>query len=529
MPLKIIQYWEGPLNTDVAELIDTWRRHRGTFEHQLYNKNDALLWLRSNWGEDVVRAFENAALPAMASDIFRVAYIARCGGLYVDAATLCTRRVDDWLNSIPGSLILVRKWHGGVWNGFIYSSGVNNKFLVELLRLIVHNVSHRISDNVWEVTGPGAWKKARVNETFGISIISQIDLKQYFQLMNKLSHKDDTHWSKVQGRKSIYRDSFPRAKGGGRKIWLHLGPHKTGTTYIQSILEKIEPSLFDIGCKLITVRSSSSGSYKDARIRFTRVLQGYLLSGKPLNDVVVERLTAALVEIFDTAGGDKVILSDENLMGPLLGHHFAGDNTATGPYDALPLLVSAIERLVLVHGYQVERILLLRRDYSQWLQSVYKDYIRKLRLPISPMKFIERIRDDASSTYEKLFEKSEWGKLSESLFIANFSALHNMRNVDVVEKTLNLLGLKIEGRHRDVFSDPKNFDGNFGTPVNQGLSWREVEFLIDRARLNPSLAPQGGLNHVLAGLSESDLRTKASDSFMKEVDLAFVAPFRASK
>lgn len=120
-----------------------------------------------------------------------------------------------------------------------------------------------------------------------------------------------------------------RTSGHSRdfEVYLHLGPHKTGTTYFQSCLEANEARLNAAGVGLVTVRSDMSGRYNEARIRYTRILQKFLLDRPTDETPVIKELAAAIqqiVSILPEASFRKAVISDENLLGPMPGHDFTG-------------------------------------------------------------------------------------------------------------------------------------------------------------------------------------------------------------
>ena len=66
-------------------------------------------------------AFLDIRLPAMQADVFRIAFVLACGGLWVDAATTCLSPVKAWLD-LQTPLLLLRKPKQiapQAWNGLI--------------------------------------------------------------------------------------------------------------------------------------------------------------------------------------------------------------------------------------------------------------------------------------------------------------------------------------------------------------------------------------------------------------------------
>lgn len=77
-----------------------------------------------------------------------------CGGFYVDADTICTRPLEDWLfdSSFCAPWENERVRPGLIANTYMYSS-VNNPFLREVIKAIQSKRSVT-TDDVWKITGP---------------------------------------------------------------------------------------------------------------------------------------------------------------------------------------------------------------------------------------------------------------------------------------------------------------------------------------------------------------------------------------
>lgn len=204
IPRILMQFWHTEPPADVAALMRTWRTRSPEFEYRLFDAASAEAYLAEHHDAAVLRAFRSAALPAMASDIFRVAFCLREGGVYVDAASECVSSVAPMLSD-DVDLVVVRKWHGGLMNGFL-AARPGAPPLRAILDRILHNVDARVSSNVWEVTGPGVFRKVLDDADPRIRIVEQKHMTRYFRLVNDLAHKRDAHWSKQQKDTSIYRD-----------------------------------------------------------------------------------------------------------------------------------------------------------------------------------------------------------------------------------------------------------------------------------------------------------------------------------
>lgn len=82
-PPQIIQFWDTPdLPPDVVAEIARWQNPAG---HLLVDDNAAERFISDSFGQTEARLFRAAPHPAIRSDVWRLCWLARHGGLYIDA------------------------------------------------------------------------------------------------------------------------------------------------------------------------------------------------------------------------------------------------------------------------------------------------------------------------------------------------------------------------------------------------------------------------------------------------------------
>lgn len=208
IPKRIVQYWNtDDIPEEIQQLMHSWEEMNSEFSYTLYNREKAVEFLNMHYGSEVTALFNIANLPAMQSDIFRVAYILKEGGIYVDAATRCVKNISGLIQS-KSSLVLMRKWNNHIWNGFI-ASEADNQIVRSIFNNILLNMREQKINNIWLATGPGLFGQiinSLDNEQMEMLILKDQtkECKQYFDLVNDLKHKKDSHWSKKQQYIDIY-------------------------------------------------------------------------------------------------------------------------------------------------------------------------------------------------------------------------------------------------------------------------------------------------------------------------------------
>jgi len=88
IPRKLVRYWHDPgaLPDDVADCLSSWDRLAGEgFELHMFGDASAAAYVAAVHGERGAAAFSLCGHPAMRCDYFRLCFILKEGGFYVDA------------------------------------------------------------------------------------------------------------------------------------------------------------------------------------------------------------------------------------------------------------------------------------------------------------------------------------------------------------------------------------------------------------------------------------------------------------
>jgi hypothetical protein len=88
IPRVIVQYWHdsGAIPPDVRECLESWGPLTGQgFKRVLFDDSEARRFIARRFGVPYVAAFDRCHHPAMRCDYFRLCYISKHGGFYVDA------------------------------------------------------------------------------------------------------------------------------------------------------------------------------------------------------------------------------------------------------------------------------------------------------------------------------------------------------------------------------------------------------------------------------------------------------------
>ena len=119
IPSRIVQYWHSEIvPEDVAALMQTWRDVNSDFEHIVFNDKTADEFLRAHCRERTLPSFKQAPEPPQRADIFRLAYLASKGGIFIDADDRCLARLDTFV-SPHAELVAYQDNYGAIASNFV--------------------------------------------------------------------------------------------------------------------------------------------------------------------------------------------------------------------------------------------------------------------------------------------------------------------------------------------------------------------------------------------------------------------------
>lgn len=88
IPRLVLQFWDNltELPEDVQDCIKTWEwLSDASIDRVLFDDSQARNFIKQNYPEDHLTAYERCHHPAMQCDYFRLCYLGKNGGVYVDA------------------------------------------------------------------------------------------------------------------------------------------------------------------------------------------------------------------------------------------------------------------------------------------------------------------------------------------------------------------------------------------------------------------------------------------------------------
>jgi mannosyltransferase OCH1-like enzyme len=209
---RVVQYWdEGDPPSLLRQRMDHWRLANPDFSYLCFNRISAASAFGHLYGESLRKAFLSIRLPAMQSDVFRVAYLHACGGVWIDAATHCLEPLHHWLD-LQSPLVLLRRPNmlaPLVSNGFIYSSVPQHPFLAEAMKRVAAVIENRQGDRIWRLVGAGMYRDILADPAFSMSVqvLEWASVSAFIQYgSSKEAMSPDSHWTVTQNLEPLYFD-----------------------------------------------------------------------------------------------------------------------------------------------------------------------------------------------------------------------------------------------------------------------------------------------------------------------------------
>ena len=210
--LPLVQYWnqiEPP--SLLARRMEVCKTLNPNWDYRLFNRQTAAAFLESVYGSDISSAFLDIRLPAMQADVFRVAFLLHCGGLWIDAATSLIRPVESWLDR-QHSFQMIRRSHQvhpKIATQIIYASRSGLPLLKAAWEEMVPRLLSRSGTKVYRDFGPGLFRdlmSSRPNLALGLHAVPEMTLSSCLMLGSSSNiFSANQHWSKRQDNESLYR------------------------------------------------------------------------------------------------------------------------------------------------------------------------------------------------------------------------------------------------------------------------------------------------------------------------------------
>jgi mannosyltransferase OCH1-like enzyme len=181
VPLTIYQTWyTKDLVEKMSENVDKLKRQNPRFQHFLFDDHDCRNFIKQNFPEEVLIAFDSFKPGAYKADLWRYCILYIHGGIYLDIKYKCVNGFKfialTEKEHFPSD-VEITEYQGepykAVWNALIISKP-KNEILLKAINQIVENVKNKYYGNSpLDITGPVMFGKFFTEEEKKNSLVKR--------------------------------------------------------------------------------------------------------------------------------------------------------------------------------------------------------------------------------------------------------------------------------------------------------------------------------------------------------------------
>lgn len=156
VPLKIFQTWcTKNLPKNMQKAVDNIKLSNPEFEHYLFDDEDCHNFIKDNYSQDILNAFDKLVPGAYKADLWRYCILYFYGGVYLDIKFLPIENFklidiiekECFVNDLDTSDF-------GIYNGLIIVKQRNEKLLKCINEIVINTKNNYYGDTFLHVTGP---------------------------------------------------------------------------------------------------------------------------------------------------------------------------------------------------------------------------------------------------------------------------------------------------------------------------------------------------------------------------------------
>jgi mannosyltransferase OCH1-like enzyme len=198
IPLNIYQtYHTKNLPLKMKECVDTLKKQNPEFVHYLFDDDDCRKFIKDNYDEEVVNAYDSLIPGAYKADLWRYCILYKYGGIYMDIKYMCADDVK--LIDLIDNEYYVKdrpfENERGVYNAVMICKKGDLK-LINAINLIVNNVKQKYyGKTALFPTGPGLLGKIFTDDEYNnipfkfIADTKNVYLNESHKIINKTNNK----------------------------------------------------------------------------------------------------------------------------------------------------------------------------------------------------------------------------------------------------------------------------------------------------------------------------------------------------
>ena len=199
IPKKIIQTYESNLYHNIFHYnaVQTFIDLNPEYEYIFFNDNDCLNYIKKNFPNDVIQAYESLIPKAYKADLFRYCYIYKEGGCYFDNKYILRKPLHELIHINDKNVFCLDRYSDLMFNSIIISIS-GQDYLKNIIDNIVLNVKNKFyGETPLHPTGPKLFYDYVKQENIKLKHISKTPTNEYLNnFVASIKDQNDIYFHK---------------------------------------------------------------------------------------------------------------------------------------------------------------------------------------------------------------------------------------------------------------------------------------------------------------------------------------------
>jgi mannosyltransferase OCH1-like enzyme len=172
------------------------------YNYEFYDNDEARKFIKKNFKNDVVNAYDRLIPGAYKADLFRYCYLYINGGIYVDCKMLCHINFDE-LFTFDYDIILVNdRIPNAYWNGFICAKPNLDIFKKCINQIVIYVNDEYYGKDALDITGPRLFYEMGSQSLFS--------LKYKLLYLTNIDYRDSNNYIYDENGKKLLNVMYPK-------------------------------------------------------------------------------------------------------------------------------------------------------------------------------------------------------------------------------------------------------------------------------------------------------------------------------
>jgi mannosyltransferase OCH1-like enzyme len=158
IPKKIFQTWKNKnMDIEMENTTKIIKNLNPEYEYKLFTDDDCIEYIKNNFSEHVLFAYNNLIPGAFKADLFRYCVLYQEGGVYIDCKMIPSKPFREIINPDDSSILVNNTFElnlVSIYNAFICSEPKNNLFLESINQIVNNNLNLFYPSDPFAITGP---------------------------------------------------------------------------------------------------------------------------------------------------------------------------------------------------------------------------------------------------------------------------------------------------------------------------------------------------------------------------------------